>query len=200
MINKENLHATDYSEQEQRRATLKNQKPMVFWFTGLSGSGKSTIAKAAESKLQSQGYHTFVLDGDNVRMGLNKGLGFDQEGRRENLRRVAEVAKLMTEAGLVVLATFVSPMIEQRNMVKEIVGASRFREIFINTPLEECESRDVKGLYKKARAGEIPNFTGIDSEYQAPSNPEIEIKTKNQTVEESVDELIEKLIPLISNG
>lgn len=195
-----NIFAADYSEEQRLRVSLKSQTPTLFWFTGLSGSGKTTLAKVLEKRLLADGYHTFVLDGDNVRTGLNKGLGFSEEDRTENLRRIAEVSKLMLEAGLVVIATFVSPLITQREYVKKIVGGSRFREIYINTPLEECERRDVKGLYKKARAGEIPNFTGIDAPYEPPVDPDLEILTKGKSIEDTVDELINKLIPFINNG
>ena len=165
---KEHLFQQDYSNAAKFRKDLKNQNPKLVWFTGLSGSGKSTIAEAFEIELLNQKFHTYVLDGDNVRLGLNAGFGFDKEGRAENLRRIAEVSKLMLEAGLITIAAFVSPKIEQRDLVKNIVGNNNFIEIFINTSLEECERRDVKGLYKKARAGEIPNFTGISSIYEPP--------------------------------
>ncbi|MGB5982848.1 MAG: adenylyl-sulfate kinase [Nonlabens sp.] len=200
MKGKNNIFATDYTTEQQLRIQVKKQKPVLLWFTGLSGSGKSTLAQAVEKDLLREGYHTFVLDGDNVRMGLNKGLGFSEEDRSENLRRIGEVSKLMLEAGLIVIGTFVSPLLHQREKVREIVGASRFREIFINTPLEECEKRDVKGLYKKARAGEIPNFTGVDAKYEMPLNPDIEVFTTGKSVEDTSKELKNKLIPFINNG
>jgi adenylylsulfate kinase len=202
MMNDTSIHLfkQDYSESATLRIGLKKQQPKLLWFTGLSGSGKSTLAEAFEIDLLKANYHTYVLDGDNVRLGLNAGLGFDAAGRSENLRRIAEVSKLMLDAGLVVIAAFVSPTREQRENVKNIVGAHNFIEVFINTPLEECERRDVKGLYKKARAGEIPNFTGISAVYEAPLHPDLEIKTENQSIKECVTLLHNHLIPMISNG
>jgi adenylylsulfate kinase len=202
MMNDTSIHLfkQDYSESATLRIGLKKQQPKLLWFTGLSGSGKSTLAEAFEIDLLKAKYHTYVLDGDNVRLGLNAGLGFDAAGRSENLRRIAEVSKLMLDAGLVVIAAFVSPTREQRENVKNIVGAHNFIEVFINTPLEECERRDVKGLYKKARAGEIPNFTGISAVYEAPLHPDLEIKTENQSIKECVTLLHNHLIPMISNG
>lgn len=197
---KEFVYKQDYSAAKQKRIDVKNQNPKLLWFTGLSGSGKSTLAEAFELELLQQSFHTYVLDGDNVRMGLNAGLGFDPEGRQENLRRIAEVSKLMLESGLIVMAAFVSPTIAQRDKVKHIVGASNFIEIFVNTPIEECERRDVKGLYKKARAGEIPNFTGVGSVYESPVKPDVEIKTENRSIQDCVEELRNHLIPIISNG
>jgi adenylylsulfate kinase len=175
-----------------------NQKSKVLWFTGLSGSGKSTIAEALEKLLFSQGYFTQVLDGDNTRMGINKNLGFSLEDRQENIRRIAEISKLYINSGIICLNSFVSPTKNIRSLAKEIIGENDFIEIFINTPLEMCESRDVKGLYKKARAGEIKSFTGIDSPFEAPENPDIEIFTEHQTVETSVKEVFEKVISKIS--
>lgn len=172
------------SRQEQEK--LLNQKGKVLWFTGLSGSGKSTIAEALERKLYAQGYFVKVLDGDNIRSGINKNLGFSLEDRQENIRRIAEVAKLFLDSGVIVLCSFVSPTIEIRNVAKGIIGDQDFKEVFINTPLEVCESRDVKGLYKKARAGEIKGFTGIDSPYEPPKDPYLDIKTENKTIEECV--------------
>lgn len=175
------------------RAGQKSQKPKTLWFTGLSGAGKSTLANALEKRLFALGKHTMLLDGDNIRMGLNKNLGFKEQDRIENIRRVAEVAKLMNDAGLIVLTAFISPFINDRENAKDIIGREDFVEIYVNTSLEECEKRDVKGLYKKARNGEIPNFTGICSPYEAPKNPDIVIDTGVGTVEENVDYLMKEL-------
>lgn len=172
------------------RANLKHQKPAVLWFTGLSGSGKSTIANLVEQKLYDRGRHTTTLDGDNVRHGLNKDLGFTDVDRVENIRRVGEAAKLMVDAGLLVLVSFISPFISERRLARHLVADGEFIEVFVNTPLELCESRDPKGLYKKARAGEIKNFTGIDSAYEAPEQAEIEIKTAEVSAEEAADQII----------
>ena len=187
MLNDTNIHPIHHlSIQRSEREKLLNQKAKVLWFTGLSGSGKSTIALALEKRLYEQGYHTYLLDGDNVRSGLNSNLGFTAEDRTENIRRIAEVSKLFVDAGTICINAFVSPTIEIRANAKEIIGAEDFVEIYVNTLLEVCESRDVKGLYKKARAGEIKNFTGIDAPFEAPIEPDIEIKTVEQSVEESV--------------
>ena len=175
--------------QKEAKETLLGQKGMVFWVTGLSGSGKSTVAQHAEAKLFKKGIVTQILDGDNIRSGLNKNLSFSAEDRVENIRRIAEVAKLFANCGLVTMASFISPTTEIRQMAREIIGEELFCEVYINTPIEECESRDVKGLYKKARAGIIKNFTGIDAPYEAPVFPDLEIKTKEQTVEESAQVL-----------
>lgn len=175
------------------RNKLKGHKSLVVWFTGLSGSGKSTLANLVEKKLFDDRVHTFSLDGDNVRNGLNNNLGFSREDREENLRRIAEVAKLFVNSGNLVVASFISPLESDRSFVKEIIGKEDFIEVFINTPLEVCESRDVKGLYKKARAGEIKNFTGIDAPYEAPQLPDIEIKTDFEKPEESVDRIVDFL-------
>jgi len=174
------------------RAEQKSQNPLTLWFTGLSGSGKSTLANAVEKKLVSIGKHTMLLDGDNIRHGLNKNLGFKEADRVENIRRISEVAKLMNEAGLIALTSFISPYESDRINAKEIIGAS-FIEVYVSTPLEECEKRDVKGLYKKARNGEIPNFTGITSSYEVPSNPDIVIDTSKISVEEGVEIIIKKI-------
>ena len=175
---------------QEARANLKHQKPAVLWFTGLSGSGKSTIANLVEQKLYDRGRHTTTLDGDNVRHGLNKDLGFTDADRVENISRVGEAAKLMVDAGLLVLVSFISPFISERRLARRLVDDGEFIEVFVNTPLELCESRDPKGLYKKARAGEIKNFTGIDSAYEAPEAPEIEIKTADLSAEEAADQII----------
>jgi bifunctional enzyme CysN/CysC len=174
---------------------LKNQKPAVLWFTGLSGSGKSTIANLVEKRLHRMNRHTFLLDGDNVRHGLNKDLGFTEADRIENIRRVGEVAKLMADAGLMVITAFISPFRAEREMVRSMLPEGEFVEVFIDTPLEVAEARDVKGLYKKARAGELKNFTGIDSPYEAPDAPEIRIDTTAMTPEEAAAFIVRKLIP-----
>ena len=168
------------------------QKAITVWMTGLSGSGKSTLANALEKRLFSMGKHSMLLDGDNVRMGLNKNLGFTEEDRVENIRRVAEVAKLMNDAGLIVIASFISPFKKDRQNAREIIGDG-FVEVYIDTPLNECERRDVKGLYKKAREGKISNFTGISSPYEAPENPDICVDTTDRKMEESVDLILEGL-------
>ncbi|MPR13425.1 sulfate adenylyltransferase subunit CysN, partial [Microvirga tunisiensis] len=173
----ENIHWQELEVDKKARAALKHQHPSVVWFTGLSGSGKSTIANALEKLLHAQGKHTYLLDGDNVRHGLNRDLGFANEDRVENIRRVAEVAKLMADAGLIVIVSFISPFKSERLLARDLVGAGEFVEIFVDTPLEECARRDPKGLYSKAIAGEIKNFTGIDSPYEAPENPEVHLHT-----------------------
>ena len=188
----EHLYWQDMDVTRELRASQKQQSPMTIWMTGLSGAGKSTIANALEQRLFSQGKHTMILDGDNIRMGLNKDLDFGEEDRIENIRRVAEVAKLMNDAGLIVLVSFISPFREDRRKAKEVIGDC-FREIYISTPLEECEKRDVKGLYEKARKGEIANFSGISSPYESPECPDAEIDTTDKTVEEVVDQLITQL-------
>ena len=174
---------------------LKNQKPALLWFTGLSGAGKSTIANLVEKKLHRMSRHTFLLDGDNVRHALNKDLGFTEADRIENIRRVAEVAKLMTDAGLIVITAFISPFRAERQMVARLLPEDEFFEVFIDTPLAEAEARDVKGLYKKARAGELKNFTGIDSPYEPPEQPEIHIDTVSMTPEEAAEMIVARLIP-----
>ncbi len=175
------------------RAERMRQKPMTLWFTGLSGAGKSTLANEVEKKLAVSGRYTMSLDGDNVRLGLNKNLGFTQEDRIENIRRVAEVAKLMNDAGLIVLTSFISPYISDRETARTIIGNDHFIEIYVSTPLEECERRDVKGLYKKAREGKIPNFTGLSAPYEKPESPEITINTAGITVEEASSYVYEEI-------
>jgi adenylylsulfate kinase len=176
------------------RAKKTSQKPCILWFTGLSGSGKSTIANALEEVLYNNGNFTYLLDGDNVRHGLNSDLGFDEQSRIENIRRVGEVAKLFVDSGLIVLTAFISPFRSDRELVKKLVEEGEFIEVFIDTPLEVCEKRDPKGLYKKARAGEIKDFTGIDSPYEAPSLPDIHIKNDNIPIEKACQQIIEYLI------
>lgn len=184
-----------YNVSVQNRRKANKQNSFLLWFTGLSGSGKSTIANAVEYELYKKGIKTYTLDGDNIRKGLNNDLTFSPEDRTENIRRIAETANLMIDAGLVVLAAFVSPYKKDRDNIKRIVKDVNFIEIYINTSVEECERRDVKGLYKKARAGEIKNMTGISAPYEAPENPDIEIKTEQESVEESVIKIIEYITP-----
>lgn len=183
---------------KERKEERLKQKAKVFWFTGLSGSGKSTIAEHFENKLFVEGFFTQVLDGDNIRSGINGDLGFNMDDRKENIRRISEIAKLYTNTGIVSLVSFISPTIEARQKAKEIIGEENFIEVFINTPIEVCEDRDVKGLYKKARAGEIPDFSGISSPYEAPIMPDIEITTTSQTIDECVDNLFTFARPLIT--
>lgn len=185
------LHEMDVTR--EFRAQQKKQIPKTIWLTGLSGSGKSTLANEIEKRLVSLGKHTMLLDGDNVRMGLNKNLGFKEADRIENIRRIAEVAKLMNDAGLLVITSFISPYVRDRRNAREIIGKENFIEIYVSTPINECEKRDVKGLYKKARAGEIPNFTGISSPYEAPEHPEIIIDTTGKSLADSVNYIIEQL-------
>ena len=184
-------HAMDVTR--ELRAQQKGQTPKTIWLTGLSGSGKSTLVNELEKRLYADGKHTMVLDGDNVRMGLNKNLGFKEADRIENIRRVSEVAKLMNDAGLIVLTSFISPFVRDRRSAREVIGEENFIEIYVATPLEECEKRDVKGLYQKARKGEIPNFSGISSPYEVPEKPEIVVDTTGQSIEESVEYLITQL-------
>ena len=185
-----NIHWQSIDVDQIARAKIKHQKPRCLWFTGLSGSGKSTIANLVEKKLLVMGHHTYLLDGDNIRHGLNKDLGFTDEDRVENIRRITEVAKLMVDAGLIVLTSFISPFRMERQMAREMFASDEFIEIFIDTPLEIAEQRDSKGLYAKARANQIKNFTGIDSPYESPQNPEIIIKTVLQTAEAAAEQLI----------
>ena len=174
----------------QRRNKLNNHRSIVLWFTGLSGSGKSTLAHAVEEKLFQKGCRTFVLDGDNVRHGLNSNLDFSEAGRTENIRRISEVSKLMLESGLIVMTAFISPIKKDRNEAKKLISSDDFIEIYCKASLEVCENRDVKGLYKRARAGEIKNYTGIDSPYEEPENPELIIDTDNQSLEDSVSTIL----------
>jgi bifunctional enzyme CysN/CysC len=191
----DNVHwqATDVTR--EHHAGIKNQKAAVLWLTGLSGAGKSTIANLVEKKLARMNRHTFLLDGDNVRHGLNKDLGFTDADRVENIRRVGEVAKLMTDAGLIVITAFISPFRSEREMVRQMMQPGEFIEVHIDTPLADAEARDVKGLYKKARAGELKNFTGIDSPYEPPEDPEIRVDTTRMTAQEAADEIVRRLIP-----
>ncbi len=190
----QNIHWQALDISRESRARLKNQKPAVLWFTGLSGAGKSTIANLVEKKLHRMNRHTFLLDGDNVRHGLNKDLGFTDADRVENIRRVGEVARLMTDAGLIVITAFISPFRAERRMVRDMIAAGEFIEVFVDTPLADAEKRDVKGLYKKARAGSLTNFTGIDSPYEAPTAPEIRIDTTRMSPNEAADLIVERLL------
>ncbi len=192
----QNVHwqATDIGR--EAHAALKNQKPKILWFTGLSGSGKSTIANEVEKTLNLLNRHTFLLDGDNIRHGLNKDLGFTETDRIENIRRVGEVAKLMADAGLIVLTAFISPFRAERDMVRAMMPEGEFIEIFVDTPLEVAEARDVKGLYKKARAGQLKNFTGIDSPYEPPENPDIRVNTVEMSAAEAAEHIVRQLMPL----
>jgi bifunctional enzyme CysN/CysC len=188
-----NIHWQAVEVDKRAHASVKGQRPCVVWFTGLSGAGKSTIANVVEKKLHAMGRHTFLLDGDNVRHGLNKDLGFTEVDRVENIRRVAEVAKLMVHAGLVVLVSFISPFRAERRLARELVEKDEFCEVFVDAPLSVAESRDPKGLYRKARRGELKNFTGIDSPYEPPENPELRIDAANTSVEAAADFVIARL-------
>jgi bifunctional enzyme CysN/CysC len=189
-----NIHRQHLDVSRETHAAIKGQKPAVLWFTGLSGAGKSTIANLVEKKLAARGRHTFLLDGDNIRHGLNRDLGFTEADRIENIRRVGEVARLMADAGLIVLTAFISPFRAERHMVRRMVAEGEFFEIFVDTPLAEAEKRDVKGLYAKARAGELKNFTGIDSPYEPPEHAEIHVDTTAMTADEAADLIVEKLL------
>ena len=177
----------------ERRNQLNKHKSVVVWFTGLSGSGKSTLSHSVEEKLHNLGCRTFVLDGDNVRHGLSSNLSFNNDDRKENVRRIGEVAKLMMDAGVITMTAFISPFREDRDLVRKLLPQDDFIEIYCKASLETCESRDIKGLYKRARAGEIKNYTGIDSPYEAPNNPELIIDTEHESLEESVSKVIDFL-------
>jgi len=184
---------------KQMRNKLNNHKSVVLWFTGLSGSGKSTLAHALEEKLFNMDYRTFVLDGDNVRHGLNSNLDFSADDRTENIRRISEVSKLMLEAGLIVMTAFISPFKKDRNEARSLISHDNFIEIYCKASLETCEKRDVKGLYKKAREGKIKNYTGIDSPYEAPENPQLTIDTDKETLNESVSKILNYLEKILVN-
>jgi len=192
----ESLHIISHNYQISllQRERKNGYHSACLWFTGLSGSGKSTVANTVEQHLYSLGFNTYTLDGDNIRKGLNKDLNFSEEGRIENIRRIGEVAKLMCDAGLVVLAAFVSPFKKDRQLLRELMQ-ERFIEIFVDAPLEVCEQRDVKGLYKKARNGEISNFTGISSPFEMPQNPDVHIQTDKFTIEESARQVVDNILP-----
>lgn len=193
----ENITIHTYDLTREKRNARHQHQSFVLWFTGLSGSGKSTIANKVEAALFERQKQVYSLDGDNIRSGINKGLGFTKEDRKENLRRIAEVAKLFVDAGHISVAAFVSPLASDRALVESIIGEKDFIEIFIDTSLEECERRDVKGLYEKARAGKIKNFTGIDAPYEAPQKPAIHIKTEEKTVDQAVEEILNYIDNLI---
>ncbi|WP_413113990.1 adenylyl-sulfate kinase [Thaumasiovibrio sp. DFM-14] len=180
----------------ERRSRQKNQRPVVLWFTGLSGAGKSTIAGALEALLVERGQHTYLLDGDNIRHGLCRDLGFSSSERQENIRRIGEVARLMADAGLIVLSAFISPHRVERQLVRDLMPEGEFIEVFVDTPLAECERRDPKGLYKKARSGAIKHFTGIDSEYEAPTEPEIHLCADSASIEELAQQCLDQLVKL----
>jgi len=190
----QNIHWQSVDIDRAARASLKHQKPAILWFTGLSGAGKSTIANLVEKRLHVAGKHTYMLDGDNVRHGLNRDLGFTDADRVENIRRIGEVAKLMVDAGLIVMVSFISPFRSERRMARELVAPGEFIEIYVDTPLALAESRDPKGLYKRARRGEIKNFTGIDSPYEPPEDPEIALDTSRLSAEDAAAAVIAKLI------
>ncbi|MCK5029571.1 MAG: adenylyl-sulfate kinase [Bacteroidales bacterium] len=193
-----NIHPTfDKILKREDKEELLNQRSIVIWITGLSGSGKTTIAQDLEIELHKRGYLTKLLDGDNVRTGINNNLSFSEEDRKENIRRIAEVSKLFMKGGVILINCFISPTKDIRDQARDIVGKDDFFEIFVNTPLEVCEERDIKGLYAKARAGLIKNFTGIDSPYEAPENPSVEIKTTECSIDESVQIILDKLLPRI---
>ena len=200
MKQQENIHPIfDKMESRDEKEELLRQRGLSVWFPGVLGDGKSAIAVALERRLSQQGIFSRILDGDNIRTGINRGLGFSEEERRENIRRIAEVSKLFTETGIVTLSAFVSPTNELREMAREIIGKEDFVEIFVATPLEECERRDVKGLYAKARRGEIKDFTGITSPFEAPESPALAIDTTNLSVEEAVERVLEIIIPKIKH-
>lgn len=197
----ENIHPPyDQMIPRKGKEALLHQRAKVIWLTGLSGSGKSTLANELEKNLQTKGFLTMILDGDNVRAGINSNLGFSDEDRKENIRRIAEVAKLFLSCGVITICSFVSPTEEIRKMAASIIGTSDFIEIYINTPLEECERRDVKGLYAKARKGEIKDFTGINAPFEEPANPSLIVKTKSKSIQENLEELLSFVLPLISQN
>ena len=189
----QNIHWQALDVSKATRAAAKGQSPAVLWFTGLSGAGKSTIANLVEKKLQAMGRHTYILDGDNVRHGLNRDLGFTDADRVENIRRVAEVARLMADAGLIVLVSFISPFRSERRLARDMMAPGEFLEVYVDTPLAIAEQRDVKGLYKKARAGELKNFTGIDSPYEPPEAPEIRVDTSSMSAADAAELIVEQM-------
>ncbi|SDB61975.1 adenylylsulfate kinase [Flavobacteriaceae bacterium MAR_2010_188] len=197
MSTAENISKHSYNLERIHREKLNNHKSLLLWFTGLSGSGKSTIANEVEKRLHNMEIRTYTLDGDNVRKGINKDLSFSPEDRTENIRRIAETSNLMLDAGIVVLAAFVSPYKKDRDGIRSVVKDVNFVEIFVNTSLAECEKRDVKGLYEKARKGEIKNMTGISAPYEQPTNPEIEIITEGLSIEEAAELVVSYVLPKI---
>lgn len=194
---KNHIHPQAFKVTQSQRIKRLHQTPRLIWFTGLSGSGKSTLANAVESQLFEKGFHTYLLDGDNIRTGLNQDLGFWDEDRRENIRRIAEVSKLMMDSGAIVLSAFISPFLKDREMIAELVGAENFLEIFVDCPIEVCEQRDVKGLYAKARKGIIKNFTGIDSPYEKPENPAVHIHSDEDELDVSIQKVLEVILSKI---
>ncbi len=195
-----NIISHDFTITKKSRQKKNKHNSFLIWFTGLSGSGKSTISNALELKLYEKGVKTYLLDGDNIRNGVNKDLTFSPEDRKENIRRISEISNLFVDAGLVVLCAFISPYRQDREHVKEIVGKDNVIEIYINTSIEECERRDVKGMYKKARKGEIKNFTGVNAPYDIPINPDVEINTENMSIEESVKRIMIIVNKKLKNG
>lgn len=194
----EHIYPFESKVSNEQRKSLMQQEPRLIWFTGLSGSGKSTLAMRLEHYLFHKGYKVFLLDGDNIRNGLNSDLGFTEKDRNENIRRVGEAAKLMLDAGLIVLCAFISPYKAERDFVKTLVGESRFTEVFVNCPLEICEERDTKGLYAKARQGKISDFTGISAPYEYPVDPDIEVRTDTELINDSLRKIINYVIPLLA--
>lgn len=193
-----NLHKHNFLVDQKNRSKRLNQTPKLIWFTGLSGSGKSTLGAAVEKKLFDLGYMTYSLDGDNIRMGIGNNLSFNAEDRAENIRRIAEVSKLMLDAGLVVCASFISPFKKDRQLVQSLVGKENYFEVFVNTPLEVCQTRDVKGLYAKAKKGEIKEFTGISSPYEPPVAPDVIIDTSKMSISEATNIILDKIKPKLS--
>ena len=193
-----NIYPIKTKVSRAQRELLQQQRAVLIWFTGFSGSGKSTLAVQLEAQLHTKGFKTYLLDGDNIRSGLNKDLSFSDNDRVENIRRIAEVSNLMLDAGTIVLSAFISPFRIDREHVKQIVGVESYIEVFVDTPLEICEQRDVKGLYKKARAGEVKNFTGIDSPYERPENPDVVIPTHQMSVDDSLNLLLDFVLPRIT--
>ena len=195
MTNKLHIIPHNHKIKQEDRVARNGYRPLLLWFTGLSGSGKSTLANAVEDHLFKNDLTTYILDGDNIRSGLNSDLSFTEESRKENIRRIGEVSKLFLDAGTITLTAFISPFIEDREMVKKLVGVSNFIEIFVDCPLEICEQRDVKGLYKKARKGEIKNFTGIDSPFETPKDPDVYVNTDEKSIEQCTSDIIQFILP-----
>lgn len=195
MTNKLHIIPHNHKIKQEDRVARNGYRPLLLWFTGLSGSGKSTLANAVEDHLFKNDLTTYILDGDNIRSGLNSDLAFTEESRKENIRRIGEVSKLFLDAGTITLTAFISPFIDDREMVKKLVGVSNFIEIFVDCPLEICEQRDVKGLYKKARKGEIKNFTGIDSPFETPKDPDVYVNTHEKSIEQCTSDIIQFILP-----